>query len=179
MSTQPVHQMYKPSPASIGAVAARGLDTNWQMDVASLVQLPAKENDDYRYILLAVNVFDRMCFAEPLKTQTPQDTAEALKRMLSKNHKPEILSTDDAGEFQGAFAAVLSTQGIIHKIKDSDDRNAIAVVDRTTRNIKDALFKQMVVKGVHTVVGSMTCKRLSNSLTIHLIKALKVQHPMM
>jgi hypothetical protein len=42
---------------------------------------------------------------------------------------------------------VLSTQGIIHKIKDSDDRNAIAVVDRTTRSIKDALFKQMVVKG--------------------------------
>jgi hypothetical protein len=101
ISDEPVHQMYKPSPVSIGAVAARGMDTNWQMDIASLVQLPANENDDYRYILLAVNIFDRKCFAEPLKTKTPTETAEALEKMLGRTHKPEIISTDDGGRVPG------------------------------------------------------------------------------
>lgn len=146
---QSVAQVFKPGPKSTGKVAARGLDTNWQIDLASLTQLPAKENDGYRYIFMAVNVFDRKCFAEPLKDKKPESTASALLDILKRAQKPEIISTDDAGEFTGPFDLVLKHEGIVHKIKDSEDRNAIAVVDRCIGTIKNALFDELVAHNTH------------------------------
>jgi len=137
IKAQSVAQIYAPSPASVGAVAARHIDSNWQADLVDLSQLPSDENDGHRYFLLCTNVFNRRCFAEPLKTKSPPEVAASMRKILSRAPaKPEIVSCDAGGEFSGMFEALLEGEGIVLKTKDPEDRNALAVVDRTIMTIK-------------------------------------------
>ena len=55
-----------------------------------------------RYILVAINVFDRYLYAEPMQTKEPPEVKFALEKLLSLAlKKPKLISSDQGLEFRG------------------------------------------------------------------------------
>ena len=69
--------------------------------------------------------------------------AAAFKEIVQQaKDSPEELNTDKGGEFTGnAFQVALRDLKIRHRLKDPQDRNAIATVDVAIANLKKALFR--------------------------------------
>ena len=55
-------------------------------------------NDDYRYLLLVIDIFSKYGWIIPLKDKNGETVAEALKTIF-KERKPEKLWTDKGTEF--------------------------------------------------------------------------------
>ena len=148
INRQSIAQIFAPERKSEGAVAARSMDALWQVDLIDLTQLPKEENDGYQYILVATNVFDRMVGAKPLKGKSPTQVREAFEELLvNEDAWPEVVDTDGGEEFKGDFDELLKEKGILHTYKDPQDRNALAVNDRSIQALKAAMFKEMADQG--------------------------------
>ena len=55
----------------------------WQMDIFDLSRYMIS-NDEYRYLLVCVDVFSRKAYVEPLKLKTSESVAAAFIKMTSK-----------------------------------------------------------------------------------------------
>ena len=81
------------------------------------------------YIVVAVDVFSRFMYAEPLKQLSAKTARDAFLKMSgSKNIK--IADTDHGPEFQKEFEQMLQQNNISHRIKGKGGINNLAVVDR-------------------------------------------------
>jgi hypothetical protein len=68
--------------------------------------------------------------------------------MVDADPHPQRLDTDGGPEFNNAsFKSLMARYKINHVVKDVDDRNAIATVDRAIGTIKRALKRREIAKG--------------------------------
>ncbi len=104
----------------------------------------ASWNDDYKYILIAIDGFSKYVYAEPLKRKESKQTAEAFEKMLKVGGLNTLLLYTDAGkEFIGEpFQSVLRKYKIKHRICTSGDFHC-PFVERVIRTIKEKLFPAM------------------------------------
>ena len=75
---------------------------NFQMQ-ADLIDFSSlkKYNDNFKYILVIVDVFSKVAYAVPLKNKTSQSVIEAFDEVLQKTHFSK-LQTDRGSEFTNA-----------------------------------------------------------------------------
>jgi hypothetical protein len=123
-----------------------------------------EKNKGFRVALLCVDVFSRFAYAEPLQGKTAGEVAEAFQRILSRVStgrvagkraagRPNEVSTDSGNEFKGAFPELLSRLGIAQGWETSI--NSLAVVDATTRTLKDIMKKEMIAKNSESWVDAL------------------------
>ena len=90
----------------------RGLDETWQTDLVEM-QLYARENTGYRYMLIVIDVFSKYAWAVPVKQKTGSDVTAAMKSILQQGRKPINLQTDRGKEFYNAtFQSLMQRYGI-------------------------------------------------------------------
>lgn len=119
---------------------SRGLNYQIQMDLVDLSNIK-KFNNNYRYLLVAINIFSRKLFVVPLKTKSGHEVVEAIKEIFSKTPIPKHIQTDRGSEFYNKFVKnYFNEQGINHFSSDNYDIKA-AVVERVNRTLKDRMFK--------------------------------------
>jgi hypothetical protein len=86
---------------------------------ADLIEMPL--NDNYKYILIIVDIFNRKIDMEPLKDKKALTILNAFKKILTRNiiKKMEILCVDNGNEFKGSFYNYLHDENIfiIYSIK--------------------------------------------------------------
>ena len=148
-------QVIAPPPKYTGHIVSFDVNHRWMADVISFVSRPVKTNEGaMTYVLIAEDVFSRYVFVRPLTSLTMVTAAfeEILKesedRMVDADPHPQRLDTDGGSEFTSAvFKALMTRYKINHVVKDPDDRNAIAVVDRAISTIKRAIARRQAVKG--------------------------------
>ncbi len=89
-------------------------DARWMMDLTVLVNQPVVVSGETpRYILVAVNVFDRYLCTWPLQTKEPREEKDALGRLLALAlKKPKLISSDQGLEFKGVVSTYLTRKGI-------------------------------------------------------------------
>ena len=84
-----------------------------QIDIASMY-----EYNNYRYWLAAVDVFSSKVYTEPMKTKSSEETAKALKKIISHYKAPITTIESDRGkEFLGEVKKLIKTNHIVYKIK--------------------------------------------------------------
>ena len=87
-------------------VLVGGIDELWQMDLADM-QSMQKFNDEYRYLLVCIDVFSKYAWVVPLKNKTGPSLVEAFKVILAYGRKPEKIMTDQGTEFfQQTFSSI-------------------------------------------------------------------------
>ena len=60
-----------------------------------------KENDEYAYFTVFMDIFTRYLYTAPLKTLTGQEMVEAFETLIKEiNEKPQILRTDQGSEYK-------------------------------------------------------------------------------
>ena len=76
----------------------RGIDETWQADLVDM-QLYARENTGFKYLLTIIDVFSKFAWVVPSKSKTGEDITEAMKSVLVKGRAPKNLQVDQGSEF--------------------------------------------------------------------------------
>lgn len=121
---------------------------------ADLIEMqPYKSvNSGYRYILIVIDIFSKMAYAEPLKDKTGVATTEAMKRILLRvyrhnpNHRVKNLHTDDGKEFFNNHMKQLMQKYKINHYSTFSLMKA-SIVERLIRTIKRHIYMQCSLQG--------------------------------
>lgn len=140
VKSQAVSQVFQTRPKSDGKVVASGPLKTWQVDLMDMKQFDTKANKGFKFVLVALDVFDRTMKAAPMKTKTPEETLRTFRTITP--HPAEV-DTDQGQEFGGVFQAFLDRNNIGHREKDPKQVNALAVSDRAIGTLRASMAKEM------------------------------------
>ena len=144
VKSQASAQVFQTRPKSDGKVVATGRLKSWQVDIMDFKQFSEKVNKGFKFVLVAVDVFDRTMKAAPMKTKSPEETARVFRTFAPL---PAEVDTDHGQEFGGAFQKLLDDKGIGHREKDPKQTNALAVSDRAMGTLRASMAKDMAARG--------------------------------
>ena len=116
-----------------------GIRDLFQADLVDMQKI-SRNNKGNKYYLAVIDTFTKMGYAEPLKTKSMKDVAEAMRKILAKSGVPKHLQTDQGLEFfNKEFKALMKQHNIIHYNTWTDKKAAI--VERWNRTIKNKIWK--------------------------------------
>ena len=124
-----------------GRFSAADINDRWMADLADLTAQPSGE---FQYILVVLNVFSKQLWARALQSKTPGAVTKAFKEILQGQEPPSRLDTDSGSEFTGPFAQLLEEKDIWHVVKDPQDTNGLAPLDRAIQTLKQSMFRRVV-----------------------------------
>ena len=125
-----------------GRVIVSGIDDQWDADLASLIR-EADQNDDYKYLLVVIDIFSRYGWVRPIKNKKPNEIIRAFNDILAEGRKPRRLRTDAAKDFTSKeFQANLTDKGIAHFTTHSEKQ--ANYVERFIKTIKTKIWKHIV-----------------------------------
>ena len=77
----------------------------WSADLVEMNSEGMKEqNNDYKYILVVIDIYSRYAFTRKMKTKTGAETAKAFESIISEaKAKPGCLWVDQGKEFLNIF----------------------------------------------------------------------------
>ena len=140
-------QVFAPKRRPQGRSAAPDVNTRLQYDLIDFSNNTSKKNKN-RYALVGIDVFSREVASQPLPSKAPEVVNEALKKTqeaLVGDEKNFTLSTDLGAEFS-KIEDVIPKEATWRQ-KTPEDRNAIAVLDRNMKTIKQDLSAKVATKG--------------------------------
>ena len=147
-------QVIAPPPKYEGNIVSFDVNHRWAADLIAFTSRPAKANSTYTHVLLVQDIFTRFLWARPLTSVSDTTTAfeEILKesedRMVDADPYPQHLDTDGGPEFVNAtFKALVLRYKIDHVIRDPNDTNALATLDRAIGVVKRMLQRMHDSKG--------------------------------
>jgi hypothetical protein len=116
-----------------------GIDRQWQTDLIEMIPF-AKENKGYKYILVAIDVFSRQAFAQPLKSKKSLDVLEGFE-VMTKDRKPHSLQSDKGKEFLNTkFQDYLKDNDIDFFTGENDDVKC-ALAERFNSTLQSKLWR--------------------------------------
>ena len=128
------------------ATISPGKRNNFQMD---LIEFPKfkKENDNYRYAMVCIDVWSRYAVAVPLKKKETQPMIRAWQKVVTLMGEPRNLNTDLEGAVMGkTFQDLLKEQGIKHWAWGPENKANNQVIERLNRTLRQVLRKMMRVQ---------------------------------
>ena len=144
VKSQASAQVFQPRAKSDGRVVATAPLKSWQVDVMDMKQFAEKANKGFKFVLVAVDVFDRTMKAAPMVSKKPEETARVFRTFAPL---PAEVDTDHGQEFGGAFQKMLDDKGIGHREKDPKAINSLAVSDRAMGTLRASIAKDMTARG--------------------------------
>ena len=141
--SQSTHQLHTKTRHNIqGHILAFSKNSLWFADLLDLQNF-SRGNKGYRYILLCIDVFTRMGYAQPLRAKSQVKVKEGLASILSHVKTPiSLIITDSGKEFLNRDVHdLLKEYNIIHDTVEVGDHHALGIIDRFSRTIKEMIFK--------------------------------------
>jgi hypothetical protein len=130
-----------------GRVLVSGINDQWEADLADLSYY-SKENDEYKYLLVVIDVFTRFGWAQPLKNKKAATIVDAFKLIISDDdEKPRRLRTDGASDFSNKqFQNFLKSfdPPIVHVVTHNEVQANF--VERFIKTIKSKISRYIVQK---------------------------------
>ena len=148
--TSAERQVFKAPKSGQAAVWALSKNSYWQVDLASFEHLgQVKLNTDHLYCIVATDVYSRYIRVQPIQEKKAQDTAAGFRLILQRAgaaNKPRSCGFDDGGEWKGAFADLMRTEGIEVRTKSdaAGGINQLAVVDRSMQAFRAAMARRLL-----------------------------------
>ena len=120
----------------------------FEIDLADMGPKPwmIRLNKGYRFILVVIDQLSRYVWAEPLKTKTGEEVAQAFDRILQRARiSPKKLASDHGGEFYNrAFTRVLKKWDIVTHYSPSDEILKCVFVERVIRSLKNITTRYFI-----------------------------------
>lgn len=122
------------------------IDQTWSLDLIDLPNLK-KYNKNHAFILVAIDMFSKFCFAKPLKTKKSEEVGKAFENiLLESNRTPQNIVSDLGGEFYGSpFQKLMGKYGINHYSVFSTVKASHS--ERQILNLKRKLWIKMNFEG--------------------------------
>ena len=145
LSAQLTYTLHKPRRKNFkrNYYEVDNIDNNWESDLIDLVSL-AKHNDNYKYILIIIDVFSKFIFAKPLKTKSAKEVTENIKNIINESARKPIYFLNDRGkEYENTTLKNYFKQIGVKHILPSNDISKASVAERVIRSYKTILFKYL------------------------------------
>ena len=141
---QKEHEMLKVKQVKkkqIGHITAFTFKENAQMDIFDISKY-SKNNKNYKYLLVLIDVFTRKVFLRPLKNKNMDDVIINLIDVFT-DYIPHVITSDSDSSFMSnQLQALFDKNNIYHDVVIArDDHRALGIIDRFALNIKTTLSK--------------------------------------
>ena len=131
-------------------IAVTGIGEQYEMDLCDYSSL-AKYNDNFKYILVVIDVFSKMVWVQLLKSKTSGSMVAALSELFKVVPPVKLARTDRGGEFcNKAVAQLFQNKGIHHFTTENEPKCAIC--ERMIRNIRSKLARYFTWKQTHRYI---------------------------
>ena len=114
VQSQSIGQAFQRRIASDGKVPGGGReDHRWQMDLIDFSKRIAKLNQSHKYVLVAVDNFNREIWTQPMQSKTAQATLEAFRKIIRQNDNtmPKQITVDLGNEY-ALLENEITTRGV-------------------------------------------------------------------
>ena len=106
-----------------------------QMDIAIFTD-SASDNNGFKYLFVAVDIFTKICHAVPIKDKKPPESIRAMKEVLEKIGVPENIYHDFEGSWNSTgFIRLLNE----HKIKQIITSSPPPFAERMVQTLKNMI----------------------------------------
>ena len=140
-------------------------DNIWGVDFADMQSL-SKFNKGIKYLLCAIDLFNKYVWVIPLKYKKGTSIVNAFKKIISKERKPNKIWVDQGSEFYNqSFKDFLKINNI--EMYSTFNEGKSVVAERFIRTLKNKIFKLMtaILKNVYVDVLDDIVNKYNN--TIH------------
>ena len=158
---QRAYQLFRKKPSKLsGHITAFEINDVMQMDLLDFQKLKTR-NKGYSWILNLIDVFSRKLYTRPLKNKTMGSVKEALTAILhqiqsDKKDLPQTIMSDNGLEFNNVMVKeVFSVHRIEHQMNEVGDHNALGIVDRISRTLREILQKHFEINKTANWVDSL------------------------
>ena len=144
---QAIGQVFQGRIPSDGVVPGGGReDHRWQMDLIDFSKRIAKLNQGHKYVLIAVDNFDRTVFTQPMPRKTAIETLTAFRKLIRENDgvMPKQVTVDNGTEYN-LLKDEIENNGSVLTRKNMQAVNTLAVVDRAIGKLKVILSSYSLV----------------------------------
>lgn len=137
-ATGQIHQGRIPSD---GVVPGGGReDLRWQIDLIDYSKRIRKLSGKHRFVLVAVDNYNRQVFTQPMQNKTAEATLEAFRKIIRANGNimPKEITVDLGKEWALLEQEIASKGGVLRR-KNMASVNTLAIVDRVVGKLKSIL----------------------------------------
>ena len=141
VAKQSTGQIFQGRIPSDGVVPGGGReDMRWQMDLIDWSKRIKKLSGGHRYVLVAVDNYNRQVFTQGMPRKTAEATLEAFRKIIRANAgiMPREITVDNDGAFATLEQEIASKGGVLRR-KNMQTANTLAVVDRVIGKLKTIL----------------------------------------
>ena len=159
---RPVRKRFPRNKTFVG-----GLHHTWQVDISDLSALK-DHNDQYAYLLVAVDVLSKQLFVEPLKRKTAAAVVEGFKTIFKRSQvKPIFIMSDKGGEFTGAVIQRFFRENGVHFYVIHDEDTKASIAERVQRTLKSKMWRYFTHQNTRRYVNILQDLVLSYNHTPH------------
>ena len=118
VSRQSSGQVFRGRIPSDGKVPGGGReDQRWQMDLIDFSKKIAKLNNQHKYVLIAVDLYNREAFTQTMPRKTAQATLEAFRKIIRKNDgaMPKEITVDLGQEHALLEKEITDNGGVLRR----------------------------------------------------------------
>lgn len=109
-----------------------------QVDLADFSDI-STTNDNYKWLLCAIDVFTRKSYVIPLKNKTSVTVTHAMSKII-ENEKPSIINCDKGSEFiSKEFKKLMNDNNIEIRYVEVGDHHKLGIVDRFIRTLRSLI----------------------------------------
>ena len=140
--SQKTFQLHKKPKSRIqGHIIAFHENALWFMDLLDM-QNYSRQNHGYKWILLCIDTFTRKAYATALKNKTKFEVKNGFERIYKQDMHIKLIISDSGNEFLNTpVQELLKKYKIKHDTVEIGDHNALGLIDRLSRTIKEIIFK--------------------------------------
>ena len=123
-----------------------GINDTFQIDLVEMIPYAA-ENNDYKYLLTAIDIFSKKAFARALKTKTGAEVAKAMDSIITENGSPPRNVHSDQGKefFNKDFKNLMKKYNI--NLYNTFSELKASIVERFNRTLKTKMWKMFSLNG--------------------------------
>ena len=134
-------------------VVVSGIDEQWEVDLMDMASL-SKQNNGVKYILLAIDIFTRYVFVQPLQSKNNSEVIKAFKNILKEGRKPKLIRSDKGTEFTGSTVEKFFKQSGIHHFVTQNEAKA-NYAERAIKTVKNSIYRCITHSQKHMYIDKL------------------------
>jgi hypothetical protein len=137
----------------------------WDVDLMDMSNI-SQENDGVHFVLVAIDIFSRYTWLEPLKTKHGTSVVNAFSKIFAEGRQPYKMRSDKGKEFTARVVQkYLKDQGVGHFVTQNQVKANYA--ERVIKTIKGKIYKYFTKKQTYRYIDHLQDFAYSYNHTYH------------
>ena len=136
--TYTLHKPYKDKFKRESIIVGK-IGEQWDTDLMVFDKI-SQYNKGYKYLAVFIDLFSRYLWIQPLKTKTPDEMVQVMKKVFATTKKPQTIRSDQGKEYTGKKIQAFFQENGIHHIIAYNVYHA-NYAERVIRTIKGKIFR--------------------------------------